>query len=319
MKQDVLSNHNFMNWLHTLLLLLGMLLIVALLGYLLAGFSGIVWAVLLSGLFLIFGQQVSPQLVLRMYKARPLSAQDAPALYQIVQELGQRAQLAQTPQLYYIPSEILNAFAVGTRQNAAIGVTDGILRALNLRELTGVLAHEMSHIRNNDMRAMAFADIISRVAGFFSSFGKLLIFFNLPLIFMGRSPISWWAVLLLVFAPLLTGLLQLALSRTREFDADLDAVALTHDPVGLASALQKLERYQTNLWQQVLLPGYRVPAPSIFRTHPHTEDRIARLLQLTPDGPGQITQRPETPLPMPGRVVVVPRRPVWNGIMGLWY
>lgn len=319
MRQDVLSNHNFMNWLHTVLLLAGMLLIVALLGYLLAGFSGIVWAVILGALFLLFGQQVSPQLVLRMYKARPLAMQDAPALYQVVQELAQRAQLAQLPQLYYVPSEILNAFAVGTRTNAAIGVTHGLLRTLNLREITGVLAHEMSHIRNNDMRAMAFADIISRVAGFFSSFGKLLVFFNLPLIFMGSSPISWWAILLMIVAPMLTGLLQLALSRTREFDADLDAVALTQDPVGLASALQKLERYQTNLWQQVLMPGYRVPDPSILRTHPHTAERIARLLQLTPEGPGQIVQRPETPLPLPGQVVVVPRRPVWNGIMGLWY
>jgi heat shock protein HtpX len=213
---------------------------------------------------------------------------------------------------------MLNAFAVGTRRNAAIGLTDGLLRGLNLRELTGVLAHEMSHIRNNDMRSMSVADVISRVTNLFSTFGKFLLLVNLPLIFMGSAPISWWAILLLIVAPFISGLLQLALSRTREFDADLDAIQLTHDPVGLMNALQKLEYYATNIWQQVLFPGRGVPDPSIFRTHPHTKDRIARLQELSPQQYQPIAMPAQAPFVLPGNYTQVTRQPGWR-MMNLWY
>ena len=318
MKQDVVVNHDFRNWLHTMLLLGSMLALLALLGWLVAGRTGILWAVILGGILVFFGQQVSPQLVLRMYRARPLTAAEAPQLYQIMAELTQRAQLPYVPALYYVPSRMLNAFAVGTRRNAAIGLTDGILRGLNLRELTGVLAHEMSHIRNNDMRSMSVADVISRVTNLFSTFGKFLLLVNLPLIFMGSAPISWWAILLLIVAPFISGLLQLALSRTREFDADLDAIQLTHDPVGLMNALQKLEYYSTNIWQQVLFPGRGVPDPSIFRTHPHTKDRLARLQELNPQQYQQIAMPAQAPFVLPGNYTQVTRQPGWR-MMNLWY
>jgi heat shock protein HtpX len=317
MRQDIATSHNFINWLHTALILGGLLLLVGLIGWLLAGSVGIFWALVLGAFSLLFGQRISPQMVLRMYRARPLAPHEAPALYQTVQVLAQRADVATVPTLYYVPSRILNAFAVGTRGNAAIGVTDGLLRALTMREMTGVLAHEMSHIRNNDMRVMGLADAASRITGLFSSFGKLLLFLNLPLILAGQSTISWWAIGLLIFAPMISGLLQLALSRTREFDADLDAVTLTGDPMGLASALNKLERYSMNLWQQVLAPGYRVPDPSILRTHPHTKDRIARLQQLvSPEQqPYFATEAPSAPsIPFP----LVSRQPRWN-LLGFWY
>jgi heat shock protein HtpX len=235
-----------------------------------------------------------------------------------MEELAQRAQLPYVPALYYVPSRMLNAFAVGTRRNAAIGLTDGLLRGLNLRELTGVLAHEMSHIRNNDMRSMSVADVISRVTNLFSTFGKFLLLVNLPLIFMGSAPISWWAILLLIVAPFISGLLQLALSRTREFDADLDAIQLTHDPVGLMNALQKLEYYATNIWQQVLFPGRGVPDPSIFRTHPHTKDRLARLQELNPQQYQPIAMPAQAPFALPGNYTQVTRQPGWR-MMNLWY
>lgn len=317
MKQDVVVSHDFRNWLHTVLLLGSMLALLALLGWLVGGQTGVIWALILGGILVLFGQQVSPQLVLRMYRARPLSAAEAPELYRIMEELARRAQLPFVPVLYYIPSQMLNAFAVGTRRNAAIGLTDGILRGLNLRELTGVLAHEMSHIRNNDMRSMNIADVISRITNFFSTFGKLLLLFNFPLILMGSATISWWAILLLIIAPFISGLLQLALSRTREFDADLDAIQLTHDPVGLMNALQKLEYYATNIWQQILFPGRGVPDPSIFRTHPHTKDRIARLQELNPQ-PYQPVAPAQAPFVLPGNFNQVTRRPGWR-MMNLWY
>jgi heat shock protein HtpX len=295
-----------------------MLALLVLLGWLVAGQTGIIWAVILGGILVLFGQQVSPQLVLRMYRARPLTSAEAPQLYQIMEELAQRAQLPYVPALYYVPSRMLNAFAVGTRRNAAIGLTDGLLRGLNLRELTGVLAHEMSHIRNNDMRSMSVADVISRVTNLFSTFGKFLLLVNLPLIFMGSAPISWWAILLLIVAPFISGLLQLALSRTREFDADLDAIQLTHDPVGLMNALQKLEYYATNIWQQVLFPGRGVPDPSIFRTHPHTKDRLARLQELNPQQYQPIAMPAQAPFALPGNYTQVTRQPGWR-MMNLWY
>ena len=318
MKQDVVVNHDFRNWLHTMLLLGSMLALLALLGWLVAGRTGILWAVILGGILVFFGQQVSPQLVLRMYRARPLTAAEAPQLYQIMAELTQRAQLPYVPALYYVPSRMLNAFAVGTRRNAAIGLTDGILRGLNLRELTGVLAHEMSHIRNNDMRSMSVADVISRITSLFSTFGKFLLLFNLPLILMGSAPVSWWAILLMIIAPFISGLLQLALSRTREFDADLDAIQLTRDPVGLMNALQKLEYYSTNIWQQVLFPGRGVPDPSIFRTHPHTKDRLARLQELNPQQYQPIAMPAQAPFVLPGNYTQVTRQPGWR-MMNLWY
>lgn len=318
MKQDIVVNHDFRNALHTTLLLITMLALLGLLGWFLAGTVGIVWALILGAVIMWLAQRASPQLVMRMYKAQPLSAQDAPALQQIVTELAKRAKLPAVPQLYYIPSSMMNAFAVGRRENAAIGITDGLLRNLEMRELTGVLAHELSHIRNNDMRVMSMADAISRVTSMFSSFGKFLLIFNLPLILFGSASISWWAILLMIIAPTLTGLLQLALSRTREFDADLDAIQLTRDPAGLINALRKLEHYSQNWLQQIFFPGARVPAPSILRTHPHTEDRIARLSELAEQKP-ELASLPTVPqLNLPGRLPQISRRPGWN-VMGIWY
>lgn len=318
MKENIVVNHDLQNRLHTVFLLLSMLTLLGLLGWLIGGAGAIAWAVLLGALAMFVTQRASPQTILRMYKAQPLSVQDAPALYQIVNELARRANLPSPPQLYYIPSAILNAFAVGNRANSAIGLTDGLLRQLDLRELTGVLAHEMSHIRNSDMRVMSLADAISRVTSVFSSFGKFLLLFNLPLILMGRASISWWAILLLIVAPVLIGLLQLALSRTRELDADLDAVQLTHDPVGLSNALRKLEYYSQNWLQQILFPGAGVPGPSILRTHPHTADRLARLAELSDMEPEPILMRPRQAILYPTSLPRIERRPSWNA-MGIWY
>lgn len=316
--QERVRRHDRQNWWHTLWLILAMVLLLALLGYLFAGTCGLGAAIVLGGVSLLIGQQVSPQMILTMYKARPLSPSQAPALTQVMQELARRARLSRAPQLYYIPSQMMNAFAVGSPNNAIIGVTDGLLRGLTMRELVGVLAHEVSHVQNNDMRVMRIADTVSRLTGLFSTVGQLLLLLNLPLVLMGGYAISWFGILLLIFAPTLVGLLQLALSRTREYDADLDAVQLTGDPRGLASALQKLETYQSNLLKRVLLPGHRVPDPSLFRTHPHTEDRIARLLDLAETPEAYLPHGLETP-PITSHFAPVDRRPRYRITSGLWY
>lgn len=318
MEQDIIISHKFRNLLHTILLFAGMIGLLALLGLSLAGVSGLVWAIIIGLIFLFLGQRISSQLILNMYRARALSRQDAPQLYQLIQELARRASLTNMPRLYYIPSRMMNAFAVGKRSDAAIGITDGLLRGLNMRELTGVLAHEMSHISNNDMRAMAFADVISRMTGLFSSIGQFLLLLNLPLLLMGMAAIPWLTVILLIAAPTLSTLLQLALSRTREFEADFNAARLTGDPQGLASALQKLEYFESNILKRIFMPGHSVPDPSVFRTHPNTNERVRRLLELT--GEEQPWVVPETEeLELPTHISQIRQNPRWRMMRGLWY
>ena len=275
-------SHRVQNDLHTILLIGGMAILLGLIGYLLFGMIGLVLLVVGGIFFVSAGPRVTPKLVLRMYKAKPVAVEEDTQLFEIVEELTKRAGLARIPKLFYIPSQMINAFATGTRDNALIGVTDGILRALNGKEITAVLAHEMSHIKNNDIKVMGMADTIMRVTHLLSGIGKILLIVNLPLILAGKGSFSWLAVALLIFAPNIATMLQLGLSRAREYDADVGAVDLTKDPYALASALQKLEKLHAGLMQKIILPGRKVPEPSLLRTHPHTEDRIERL-QLMAD------------------------------------
>ncbi len=270
-------SHRVQNDLHTILLIGGMAILLGLIGYLLFGKIGLLVLVVGGILFVSAGPRVTPKLVLRMYKAKPVAVEEDTQLFSIVEELTKRAGLPRIPKLFYIPSQMINAFATGTRKNALIGVTDGILRALNGKEITAVLAHEMSHIKNNDIKVMGMADTIMRVTHILSGLGKILLIVNLPLILAGKGSFSWLAVALLIFAPNIATMLQLGLSRAREYDADVGAVDLTKDPHSLASALQKLEKLHTGLLQKIILPGRKVPEPSLLRTHPHTDDRIVRL------------------------------------------
>ena len=204
----------------------------------------------------------------------------------------------------------MNAFAVGKRDDAVIGVTDGLLRALDLRELTGVLAHEMSHIRNNDVWLMGMADLASRLARMMSLAGAGLLLFSLPIWLQGGGFVSAVLILLLIFSPQLMTLLQLALSRAREFDADLDAAGLTGDPGGLSSALAKLERQQRSHWEQILMPGRKMPEASLLRSHPPTKDRLARLASLYERAPEQRTALASLGFSAPIPPLIAPMAPV---------
>ena len=274
--------HRLRNVLHTWLLILGSGSLVALIAWILFGTAGIVWAAILTGVGLWSASRISPRMVLELYRARALSPYDLPELHSIVRQLSLRADLAAMPQLYYVPSRMMNAFAVGKTEDSAIAITDGLLRGLSLRQLTGVLAHEISHVRNGDLKVMALGDVLTRLTSLMSTFGLIALAFSLPAMLAAGLDVPWLAILLLIFAPTFGGLMQLALSRAREYDADLDAAGLTGDPQGLASALLTLERRQGRLWEGLLLPGSRLPDPSLLRTHPRTEDRVKRLMSLTP-------------------------------------
>jgi heat shock protein HtpX len=287
---DLLAHrrNRLMNTLHTWLLAAGSLALLAVTAWAFGGTAGVVYALVFGGISLWLARRVSPQMVLAMYKARPVSEAEFPAGVQIVRELARRADLPSVPKLFVVPSKMMNAFAVGRRQDSVIAVTDALVRTLSARELAGVLAHETSHIAHEDLKVMALADIVSRFTSIMSTVGILSLLVNLGS-FAGGSDeaVPWLAVLVLIAAPTVGGLLQMALSRTREFDADLGAAMLTGDPDGLASALRKLERAHGRLWEGLMLPGGRIPNPSVLRTHPQTEERVARLMGLkaAPGGP----------------------------------
>lgn len=318
---DAWLQHAWRNRIQSLLLLVVMAGFLALLGWFLWGWDGLFVLVPVGMTAALANPAISPWLVMWMYGAMPLGHDEAPVLWRAMSELTARAGLASRPRLYYVPSRMLNAFAVGTRGQSAIAVTDGLLRQLELDELIGVLAHEISHIRSNDLWVMGLADLFSRATSVLSLLGQFLLLLNLPLILFSQVTISWWAILLLIFAPNLSALAQLALSRTREFDADLNAARLTGNPEGLARALAKIERLQGGWLERIFLPGRRVPEPSLLRTHPQTEERIARLMALKPQFQG--ATRPllyrdtgaNADVLLSNRVLRVPR---WH-INGLWY
>ncbi len=319
MKRERILEQKLRNLIHTAALFAGMLGLLALLGWVVAGPSGLAGLVAAGLLLLTAGMRVSPALILRLYGARPLAVEEAPGLYGILAELSRRAGLERAPRLFYIPTPMINAFTVGSREEAAVTVTAGLLENLNRRELVGVLAHEIAHVRHNDLRVLGLADLVSRATVFFSWMGQFLLLVNLPLWMAAGYNVPWLAVLLLIFAPTLTALLQLALSRSREFDADLGAVELTGDPRGLASALYKLETFQANLLERILLPGRRVPEPSLLRTHPATEERIRRLLELEGEAPRYEPALWEEEFPVRPSVRISLRPgPMWRWT-GLWH
>lgn len=280
MDRERLAKHRLSNFIQSLLLLGGLGALMGLLGWLVGGVLIALFAVATVVVLYWSNPAVSPRWVLRLYRARPLGVWEAPRLTAILEELARRAELPHVPELYYVPSEVMNAFAVGNRRAAAIAVSDGLLRQLSLRELAAVLAHEISHIRHDDVRLMGFADIASRMTHALATLGVVLVLVNVPLVILGVITISWTAILILIAAPALSALLQLALSRTREYHADAGAAELTGDPAALASALAKMERLQGGIFERIFWPQKREGEPSLLRSHPATAERITRLLAL---------------------------------------
>ncbi len=283
MDSIALRRHKLLNLLQSVVLLTAMAALLSLLGWIVAGSAGVAWALGAGIALVLFYPALSPTLVLQLYHGRELTPPQAPRIFQILKTLARRAELPSIPRLYLIPSSVINAFAVGTRASSAIAVSEGMFRALSERELCGILAHEISHIRHNDTWVMGLADLFSRLTAIFSMIGQLMLLLYVPVALFSGFRIDWLAMLVLIFAPTLSVLMQLALSRAREFDADLGAAELSGDPSALASALAKIERYQGRVLEQIFFPGRRIPDPSLLRTHPATEERIRRLKQLQPE------------------------------------
>ena len=235
----------------------------------------------------------SDRAVLKMYKARVLGPEDAPDLYRMVDRLRQEAGLPM-PKLALAPSEQPNAFATGRNAaNAVVCVTAGIVRLLPPRELEGVIAHELAHIKH---RHMLVATVAATMAGAIATIASIA---KWGMIFggfggrddRGQNPLG--LLIMAIVAPIAAMVVQLAISRQNEYQADATAARLTRDPASLASALQRIEGYAHQIPMAVNpaaaqlaiinpLAGPRRPALSgLFNTHPSTEDRVARLRQLS--------------------------------------
>ncbi|MBB1487879.1 zinc metalloprotease HtpX [Oceanospirillum sediminis] len=279
MNQFNVKKHQRRNTLHTLVSVCSMSLLLAFSVYLLFGWSFWLCLLVVSAVLVTTLRLLPTHWTLRIYNARRLSYQEAPELYRVAQILSQRAGLNRVPELYWIPSRMLNAFSVGDEARSGVGLTYGLLNTLTQRELAGVMAHEISHIAHNDTRLMTLADMISRLNYLLALAACVMTLLLTPMVLAGLVDLSLLALLLLVLIPWLSGMLQMKLSRTREFSADLQAVHLTGDPVGLASALAKIDMGGRKGWQRIL-PGYQQSQPSLLRSHPATEERIRVLRQL---------------------------------------
>ena len=256
-------------------------------GYALGGQQGMVVAFALAVAMNMFSYWFSDKIVLAMYGARPISEAEAPRLYAIVRRLATRAQIPMPP-VYLIPTDAPNAFATGrSPDHAAVAVTEGIMRILDEDELEGVLAHELSHVRNRDVLISTIAATLAGAITYLAHMMQWAAFFG-----GGRSSDdeeggSPWAMLLLaILAPFAAMLVQLAVSRAREYQADASGARLAGRSSGLAKALEKLETAAraepmpanpatAHLFIVNPLSGQTLTR--LFSTHPPIEDRIRRL------------------------------------------
>ena len=272
------------NVLRTLALLISMFALLFAVGFSLIGTKGMIWMGIIGSILAFFSTQIPTENIMRLYRARLLQFHQAPYLNRIVEELAQKAELNIVPKLYYIPSNSINAFATGRQKDPGIAVTYGLLRQLSAKEVSGVLAHEMSHIIHHDMQLKGLTNVLGRMTRTFSLVGQVLLLVNFPLILMGEETFSWLGIFLMIVAPTLSTLMMLAISRTREFDADLEAAKLTGDPNSLADALLKLDYVNRASAMRPLT--HKVPR--WMSTHPEMETRIKRLRALAPHYQPQI-------------------------------
>ncbi len=271
--ESELSRIRLSNHIHTALLLLAMAGFVALLGYWLFGWAVALFAVVLVPGLLLFNPASTAELLFRAYRAQPIQPSQAGDLYSVLVQLSQRAGLPAVPQLYYLPTSAMTAFASGQRERSMIALSDGLLRGLTFQDLIGVLAHEISHIRHEDLRMLALADTLGHLARTLCTIGQLALIFLLPLVLMGVVEVSLLPLLLLIATPLASALLQLALSRNRELLADLSAAQLMGDSRPLKNALIKLNQ-QNAYWERYL--GIERES-ALLRTHPNLEERLQQL------------------------------------------
>jgi heat shock protein HtpX len=261
-------------------------------GALLGGRAGMSLALLLALGMNFFSYWFSDKLVLRMYNAQEVDESSAPQFYRLVRDLAQRANLPM-PRVYLIQEDAPNAFATGRNpDNAAVAATTGILRILSERELRGVMAHELAHVRHRDI---LISTISATMAGAIGMLANFAMFFG-GRDSEGRPANPLVGLLVAILAPIAASLIQMAISRAREFEADRGGAEISGDPQALASALQKIQRYAQGIplataerhpetaQMMIMNPLSGGGLRGLFSTHPSTEERVERLLEMAARG-----------------------------------
>ena len=220
---------------------------------------------------------------LRPQNAVPLERSNAPSLYAVLDELSRRADLPRTPDVYLLSAGMMNAATLGSRERPILIVTPALLDTLGQSEVRAVLAHELAHVRDNDLMSYRVAEAIAMITVVISRVGWLLVLLYLPVLLVSNIEIPLGMIAILLTAPAASVLLQMALSRSREFSADLGAVELTDEPLALASALQKIDNVGRSMLHQVL-PVPKKRGSSVFRSHPAISQRVERLEELARAG-----------------------------------
>lgn len=280
-----------MNQIRTLILLAVLTALLVWAGDLLGGRQGALIALILAGAVNFFSYWFSDKIVIRMYQGREVTANDDPDLYGLVQDLAQRANLPM-PRVYILPQETPNAFATGRNpQHAAVAVTEGIRRILTKRELAAVLGHELTHVINRDILVSTIAATLAGAISYLAHMAQWAMIFG-----GGRDRdreeggSALGLLFMMIVAPLAAMLIQMAVSRSREYGADDGGAKITGDPLALASALRKLHMGSQDVPLQVndatanatahmfiVNPLTAGGIANLFSTHPPVEERIRRL------------------------------------------
>ncbi len=286
-----------MNTFKTTLLLVSLTIGLMAIGAYFGGRNGVVIAFIIAAATNFFSYFYSDKMALAMYKAQPVTREDLPRVYQVVERMTGRMNIPM-PRIYVIPDDSPNAFATGRNPNhAAVAVTRGILNLLTDEELEGVLAHELGHVRNRDILTSSVAATLAGAITMLAGFARWGMIFG----GMGggdrreRGGGGIGALLMIILAPIAATLIQLAISRSREYEADATGAHITGNPYALASALEKLDAYSKRLPLQASASTAHlfIVAPlissggiaSLFATHPPIKDRIARLTGRPTNGP----------------------------------
>ena len=298
-----------MNFFRTMMLLAAMTALFMGVGYLIGGTGGALFALVLAIGMNVYAWWNSDRLVLRMHDVEPVTRASAPELHEMVGRLAANAGLPM-PAVYIQRSAQPNAFATGRNpENAAVAVTEGLLRTLERDELEGVIAHELAHIKNRDTLTMTVAATVAGAVSMLAQFGMFTGG-------RGRDQGGFGVVgmlLAVIFAPLAAGLIQMAISRTREYSADRDGAAISGDPLALARALRKIsgragevemrsaERNPASASLFIVNPLTGARMDALFATHPRVENRIAALRAMAGEGGPGAAPRASS-VPRAGRV-----------------
>ena len=276
-----------MSYFRTAILLAALTALFMGIGYLIGGQAGMVIALLVAGGMNLFAYWNSDKMVLSMYGAREVDARSAPELYALVQRLAAAAGLPM-PRVYVMENQQPNAFATGRNpEHAAVAVTTGLLSTVSQEELAGVIAHELGHVKNRDTLLMTLTATIAGAVSMLANFG----------LYFGRGNNNGnmgivGTLMLVILAPLAAGLVQMAISRTREYEADKAGAEISRRPLSLASALQKIagaakhipnmpaERNPASAHLFIVNPLSGARMDNLFSTHPNVENRVARLQDM---------------------------------------